>query len=389
MKGHIRERSRGHWAIVLDSRDATGKRKRKWHSFKGSKRQAQVECARLISEHRARGGYQQIERETVADFLRRWLAHMQSQLSPKSHERYTEIVNKNLIPALGSVALARLQPLQVSDAYAKALASGRRDGRGGLAPSTVLYLHRVLKHALSQAVRWRLLTHNPADAVDPPKRERSTMQVYDMAQTAELIEAVRETRLFVPVLLGALCGLRRGEIAALRWGRVDFTRAQIAIVESAEQTKAGIRYKEPKSGRTRSVALSGSVADELRAHRARQAEELLRLGVRATDDTFVYTREDGLPVQPRSITHAWQMLRKRLALPRLRFHGLRHTHATHLLASGVHPKIASERLGHSKIGITLDLYSHILPGMQADAAARVDDALREAVQKRAAKKGSK
>ena len=389
MKGHIRQRSPGHWAIVLDSRDAFGKRKRKWHSFKGNKREAQIECARLISEHQARGHFQQAGRETVAEFLGRWLAHMQSQLSPKSYERYSDIINKNLLPMLGSVVLTKLQPLQISDAYTTALAKGRRDGRGGLAPTTVVYLHRVLKHSLSQAVRWRLLTHNPADAVDPPKHERSTMHVYDMAQTAELIEAVRGTRLLVPVLLGALCGLRRGEIAALRWGCVDFARGQIAIVESAEQTKAGIRYKEPKSGRTRSVALSASIIDELRAHRARQAEELLRLGVRVTDETFVYTREDGLPIQPSSITHAWQMARKKFALPSLRFHGLRHTHATHLLASGVHPKIASERLGHSKVGITLDLYSHILPGMQADAVARVDDALRKAVQKLAATKGSK
>lgn len=306
---------------------------------------------------------------------------MQSRISPKSHERYSEVVNKNIGPLLGRIVLTKLQPLQISDAYAKALAGGRCDGRGGLAPATVVYMHRILKHALAQALRWRLLPNNPTDAVDPPKSERPTMHVYDMGQTAELIEAVRGTRLFVPVLLGALCGLRRGEIAALRWGHIDFARAQIAIVESAEQTKAGIRYKEPKSGRTRSVALSASVVEELRAHRTRQAEELLRLGVRAADQTFVCTREDGHSVQPSSITHAWQMARKKLALPPLRFHGLRHTHATHLLASGVHPKIASERLGHSKVGITLDLYSHILPGMQADAAARVDDALREAVQK--------
>ena len=204
-----------------------------------------------------------------------------------------------------------------------------------------------------------------------------------MAQTAELLETVRGTRLMVPVTLGVLAGLRRGEICALRWRNIDFAGAQLAVVESAEQTGEGVRYKEPKSGRTRTVALSTFVIEELRQHRLRQAEELLRLGIRQNDATFVYAREDGEPMQPRSLTHAWQQIIARTSLPRLRLHDLRHAHATHLLSSGVHVKVASERLGHSKVGITLDLYSHVLPGMQADAAGLVDDALRLELKKRA------
>jgi len=159
------------------------------------------------------------------------------------------------------------------------------------------------------------------------------------------------------------------------------TAAQIAIVESAEQTKAGVRYKEPKSGRARTVALSATVVDELRAYRARQVEELLRLGTRLTDATFVCAREDGLPLRPHTLTHDWDRKIANTFLPRLRFHDLRHAHATHMLSSGVHPKVASERLGHSKVGITLDLYSHVLPNMQAHAAAIVDGALRAALNK--------
>ena len=156
----------------------------------------------------------------------------------------------------------------------------------------------------------------------------------------------------------------------------------MTIAQSAEQTGAGVRYKEPKSGRGRTVALAPSVVEELRLHKLRQAEELLRIGVRQNGGTFVYTREDGEPMQPRSLTHGWTRMLARTKLPRVRFHDLRHAHATHLLSSGVHPKIASERLGHSKVGITLDLYSHVLPGMQADAAARVDEALQAAVRRR-------
>ena len=139
MKGHIRERSSGHWAIIIDLRDpSTGKRKRKWHSFRGAKREAQVECARLISEMKG-GTYLEPSKTTFAQFLERWLDHVKSQISPRSHERYCEIVRKNIIPALGGVFLNKLRPAQISGAYSKALASGRRDGKGGLAPTTVVY----------------------------------------------------------------------------------------------------------------------------------------------------------------------------------------------------------------------------------------------------------
>ncbi len=381
MKGHIRERSPGHWAIIIDLRDPeTGKRRRKWHSFQGPKREAQVECARLISEMNG-GTYLEPSKTTFGQFLEHWLDHVKSQISPRSHERYCEIVRKNIIPALGAVFLNKLRPAQISAAYSKALESGRRDGKGGLAPTTVVYMHRLIKQALGQAVRWELLARNPADAVDPPKAERGSLTTYDMAQTVKLLEELRGSRLRLPVLLGAMCGLRRGEIVALRWSHVDLAAGKMAVVESAEQTAGGVRYKPPKSGRGRTVALSAMVLTELRQHRLAQAEELLRLGVRASDATFVYTRQDGEPMQPRSLSQMWSTITT--TLPRIRFHDLRYAHATHLLAAGVHPKVASERLGHSRVGITLDLYSHVLPGMQEDAAARVDEAFQIALKKRA------
>jgi integrase len=134
----------------------------------------------------------------------------------------------------------------------------------------------------------------------------------------------------------------------LRWGRVDLAANQIAIVESAEQTKTGIRYKPPKSGKGRTLALSATVAEELRAWRIRQAQELLQMGVRQSDDTFVCALEDNSPLRPNTLTIQWGRSAVKLDLPRIRFHDLRHACATHMLALGVHPKVASERLGHSR-----------------------------------------
>jgi integrase len=157
-------------------------------------------------------------------------------------------------------------------------------------------------------------------------------------------------------------------------------------VQSTEQTKAGVRYKEPKSGQARTVVLSAALVRELRAHRASQAKNLLQLGIRLSADAFVVAQADGSPYDPDSISKEWRVRIIKSGLPRIRFHDLRHTHASHMLASGVHPKIASERLGHSRVGITLDLYSHVTEGLQDDAVALVDDAMAQALQKRALEK---
>ena len=382
MKGHIRERSPGHWAIVLDVVDPqTGKRRRKWHSLKGRKREAQVECARLIGEHKAGKVNLAPNKTTVAEFLARWLDHMRAHLSPKSHERYTELVDKNIVPLIGGTALAKLQPVIISQAYAKALKSGRRDGKGGLSPKTVLYMHRILRQALEQAVLWELLGRNPADKVEPPKVERRQMTALDTDAAAALVESARDTTLFIPVLLAVMCGIRRGEIAALRWRAVDLERGTLSIIASAEQTKDAVREKPPKNGKGRSVELSSLVVEELRRYRAKQAENLLRLGIRLTDDHHVVMRDDGQPLQPRSLTHAFQIFLEQHKMRRVRLHDLRHTHATLLLKGGVHPKIAQERLGHSSIAITLDLYSHVLPGMQREAAQLLDQNMRAALER--------
>src|SRR6516225_10009289 len=263
MRGHVRERGKGNWYAVIDARDPkTGKRKRKWHSLEAKgKREAQIECARLISSLEG-GTYLEPAKITIGQFLNRWLEDVKARVTAKTHERYSEIVRKNINPVLGAVGLTKLRSVQISDAYAKALSAGRRDGRGGLAPSTVRYMHVILKAAMQRAVRWQMLPHNPVDAVDPPKVERGAMNTYDLDQTADLIDATRGTRMTITVILAVLCGLRRGEIAALRWRTVNLDAAQLAVTESAERTGAGVRYKKPKSGKGRTVALSARVVNE-------------------------------------------------------------------------------------------------------------------------------
>jgi integrase len=255
MKGHLKERSPGHWAIILDQRDpATGERKRKWHSFEGTKRAAQAECARLITEIKS-GVYVQPSRITLAAFFDRWLTHIKPNVAPRTFERYQQIATKNIAPLLGAKLITTLRPIDISGAYAKALESGRCNGTGGLSPRTVNHMHRVLYSALDQAERWKLIARNPAALLekrDRPKIERKPVVTIDAPTTAAVLDAAREQRLFIPILLGALCGLRRGEITALRWKAIDLESGQLAVVASTEQLDTGpIREKESKSARLR------------------------------------------------------------------------------------------------------------------------------------------
>jgi integrase len=382
MSGHVRQRGKaGQWYAVIDV-FVDGQRKRRWHRLENckGKREAEKACERLIAQQ-GDGVYVDPSRITVAAFFERWIEHMGGQVSPRTLERYTELCRKNIAPLLGAFMLSKLQPADISQAYAKALASGRRDGSGGLSARTVTHMHRVLREALQQAVRWQMLARNPADAVKPPKVERKQMRVLDIDGAIGLLEAARGKSLFVPIMLAVRCGLRRGEVVALRWRNVDLDRGQISVVASVEQTDRGVREKETKSGKGRTVVLSATETEELRSHRRRQAEGLLALGVRLTDEHHVVAREDGQALQPRSLTHAFVKFAHRHGF-QIRLHDLRHSHATHMLAAGIHPKIAQERLGHSSVGITLDLYSHVLPGMQAEAVSKVDAALRDALDRR-------
>lgn len=378
MKGTIHKRSPGVFLIAIDhGRDAKGKRIRKWSTFKGTKREAQDECARLITELKT-GNYLEPAKTTVAQYLEHWLADVKTRVSRKTHERYNEICRNNIVPLLGLVRLSELKPIHISKAWAKALESGRVDG-GPLSPRTVHHMHVVFKSALEQAVDWEMLLRNPAAKVEPPKVAKKLITTYDMPEVGKLIGLLHEQRIYVPSFLSAMTGMRRGEVAAVRWKWVDLDAGRLTVVESVEQTNNAVAIKTPKNNRARVIALGPTIVAVLRSHRAAQAEELLKLGVRQSSDTLVCAHPDGSLMHPRWISKKWAKAIKESGLPRRGFHHLRHAHATQLLASGVHVKVASERLGHSTTGITMDLYQHVMPGMQEDAAAQIDAAYVKAI----------
>ena len=383
MKGHIKKRGRRSWAVKLDmGRDPiTGKRRTKWHTIRGTKRDAERERNRLLYEL-DEGLYVEPTPETVKAYLPRWLAHVGPNVRATTLQRYREIVEHHLIPAIGHHQLAKLKPIQVSDAWANALANGRRDGKGGLSAQTVKHLHRVLSQALKQAVRWQIIARNPCDAIDAPRPQRQEMTIVSDDEAARLLDAIAQTRMHLPVLLAVTTGMRRGEILGMRWRDVELDGAALSVSQTLEHTKDGLKFAPPKTARSRRrISLPALTFEALRRHKARQARELLALGVRKGDDGLVVCRRDGEPIRPRSITREFTRLVARADVPRVRFHDLRHTHISHLLLSCVHPKVASERAGHASVSITLDTYSHVLPGLQENAASRIDDLLRTALER--------
>jgi integrase len=375
--GHIRERSPGSFELrySLGTDPATGKRKIATTTVRGSMKVAAKELRRLLSAI-DNGDHVNPTRMTVRDWLAKWLLAVREEVAPGTHEFYAQIVERFLLPALGNLSIAKLGPAHIQECYSALAQGGRRDGKpGGLSPQTRRHIHRVLNAALSRAVEQQLVGKNPCDAfrkrlVRIERRELSVLTAY---QSTLLLDAIRSRRLYWPVLIALAAGARRGEILALRWRNVDLDARTIRIERSLEHTKDGLRFKTPKSGKSRAVVLPGLAIDELRRLKREQAEELLRIGVRLNGDTLICAKADGSAMLPRSLTHEFAKVSGKLqGVPRVRFHDLRHSHATQLLGAGIHPKVAQERLGHSSISVTMDLYSHASETMQAEAAERLD-----------------
>lgn len=380
--GHIRQRSPGSFEVryELPADPTTSKRRTRTVTVSGSRKDAEKELRRLLRSIDT-GEYVEPNSLTVEQYMEQWLGSVKGQVSPKTHERYAEIVEGFINPALGSHKLNKLMPIHIQNSYTRWESGGRRDGKeGGLSPRSRLHIHRILKSALKAAVQLQLLARNPADSVKPPKQSRKEMATLTAEQSARLLAEIKMTRMYLPTLLALTAGMRRGEILALKWKNVDLDKGLVRVVESLEQTKQQIRFKAPKNDKTRVITLPSYTVEELKRFKVQQAEELLKLGIAQNSDGLMCGRYDGDPLMPSSLTHQFaRFLKKMKGFPRVRFHDLRHTHATQLLLSGIHPKVAQERLGHSSVMVTLDIYSHVTDSMQNDAATKLDNVFRSAI----------
>ena len=365
-------RSGAGWQFVLDlGVDGTGKRRQLRRRGFGTKREAQAAMVETQSQV-LRGEVANPGRRTLADYAEQWLDAVQASLEPAAWTNYRTCLRLYVLPRLGHVRLSSITPLTLSSLYAELLRSGGRKGRP-LSPTSVRLVHAVLRKALNDAVLWGLLSSNPAMRASVPKRRRPTLTVWTPEQAAAFAAGVAGDRLEACWLVALSCGLRRGELAGLRWSDLDLERGLLRV-DSQRTTDSdyNIVTKEPKASSRRSVALAGRAVSALRRHRVRQAREQLAAGPVWRDTGLVFVAEDGRGLHPQRITDLFQECCADLGLPRIRLHDLRHTAATLALVAGVHPKVVQERLGHSTISMTLDTYSHVVVGMQQEAAVAVE-----------------
>jgi integrase len=369
MRGHIRERSPSRWAIVLDHHDPiTGKRRRRWHSFAGTKRQAQVRCAELVAELQS-GASVDPNKITVLEFLDRfdrdWAA---IHVTARSRDRYRFALD-HVRRHLGNRMLQKVHPADIAALYASLT-------REGPAPRTTRMVHTALHRALGQAKNWGILRNNPADIAKPPKEPSKETPMLQPSEAAGLLERLREQPLYLIASLALGTGMRRNELLGLRWQDVNIAAGRLTVEQSLEQTAThGIRVKAPKTrhGR-RTISLPAHLVTELRQRWREQQEQRLGMGLgKAPETAPVFATADGRYLSPNAITKAWPVAMAAIGMPAVTLHSLRHTHASMLMNAGLDILTISRRLGHSSPTITLNVYGHLIHGGD-DRAAQIMEA---------------
>ena len=369
MQGSIQKRtgkSGVRWSVVYDEPTPDGHRRQRRKTFK-TRRDAEAFLARTVSTIDA-GGYVRPSTETVGAYLTQWLDETAAAVKPCTVHTYAGVVARHLMPDLGAIPLARLSARDVQALYARLL------GRG-LSPSSVRLAHAVLHRALDRAVALRLVVTNATDAAKQPRAGRSTVRTLSADEGRAFLAASIADDLAAIWLLAMHTQMRQGELIALRWQDVDLVRGVVVVRQTRTRDATGKQaFGDPKSlhGR-RSITLGAETIAALRAHRTGQLERRLRLGPVWSDDDAVFDRGDGRPVAVRTLHTRFKRLLVEAGVPEIRFHDLRHTGATLMIASGVPAKVVSERLGHANISITLGLYAHVQEGMQRDAADRLEE----------------
>lgn len=378
-KGSVRQLKSGSWELRFDLPcEQSQRRVQKSVTVKAANKTDAEKKLRKILHQIDTDIYIDPGKMTLGEFLERWLKdYCIPNLRQTTIDGYKIIIEKHLIPGLGHVQLSKLRPIHIQEYYTQALKTGRADGKGEkLSPTTVLHHHRLLHRALETAIKWELLTRNICDAVEPPRTKRYKAKVYDEAVVARLMELSKETLLYIPIIITLATGLRRGEVLALRWSDFNPERKSITVDKALLNTSNGPEFNDTKTNESRRmVTLPETIVQELVAHRERQEKDKEAAEEFWQENDLICCREDGTKWHPGTFSDSFSRLIEKHELPHIRFHDLRHTHASLLLQHGIHPKVVSERLGHSRIGITMDIYSHVLPGMQDEVAKQLDEKL--------------
>ena len=349
------------WSFRIDAGTdpRTGKRKQIYRSGFSSKKEALEEMYKLQMEVMS-GTYNEPTKHLFQDFILNWLhGTYKHEVQSTSFEKAESTVKKHLIPYFQAIPLDKITTYDIDQLYAQKL-------QAGLANATVKIMHNILSKAFQKALKWGLIKKNPVVDTTPPSIKKKRKQIWSVEEAKTFLEVCEQEDYLIPFLLALFTGMRRGEILALRWKNVDLNKGVIHVEESLARTKAeGLFVKEVKTSHSkRDVFLSPSLREALATYKLQQEEYPMNL---------VFPSKNGTYLEPRNLLRKYKVLIKKAKVPYIPFHNLRHTHATILMRMGENPKVVSERLGHARVGITLDIYSHTNEEMQKKTAERFDD----------------
>ena len=366
MAGQLIKRGDNVWLVrVFLGRDENGKRLFHNHTVHGTKKDAQRYLTGVLQQRDA-GTWIPPQALALDAFLDEWLATVVAhRVRPRTYDSYAGLLKRHVRPVLGTRRLQDLRPGDLQALYASLLTQN-------LSARTVRYVHTVLANALKQAVRWQLLSHSPAEAVELPHQAHREMQALSPDEAKSFLESAKPDPWYVLFLAAIVTGMRPGELLGLQWKDIDWSKGTAvvrrALVRRDDQSWS---FEEPKTARSRrTIPLTASLIKALQTQHAEQAAARLAAGPKYANHDLVFANLHGEPLVERNVVrHHFKPILVRAGLPAsLRLYDLRHTCATLLLAQGENPKIVSERLGHASITLTLDTYSHVLPTMQEAAA---------------------
>lgn len=385
MRGHIHKRQwkgRGGkqqtlWYVVVDVGQAEdGKRQQKWHGGFKTRRDAESALAELV-QSLEKQTYIAPQRVTLADFVRtEWLPTMQTQVKISTWDSYRRNLQNHVLPALGGVQLQQLTTGHLNSLYRSLIGQGRRNGAGGLSPKTVRNIHGTMSKLLTDAADRGLVSRNIATSARPPKPRKTgpkEIRFWTPADLSEFLTVVHDDRLYALWHLAAMTGMRRGELLGLRWEDIDEKTKRISVRQTVLSVAYMVTVSTPKSHTARVIDIDAGSIEVLRQHRRSQEGERAAAGTDYAENDRIFRKADGTAIHPDVMRTMFDYRVKRSGVRRIRFHDLRHTHATIGLRAGVPVKVMSERLGHSTAAFTLQQYAHVIPGMQAEAAEAIAD----------------
>jgi integrase len=368
-EGSIYLRKDGRWAASI----SLGGRKRK--TIYGKTRKEVQEQLKAALHEQQQGKLVTGPRQIVKQFLTYWLEDVQKpSVRLRTYQRYEMQLRRHILPAIGNMQLSKLAPQHIQAFYAQML-------QNGLAPQTVRLLHAMPHKAFDYAVSIGLLARNVCDVVSLPRLEKYEARSLTLEQVQQLLSAAKGHRVEALWVLVLVTGMRRGELLGLKWSDINLGTGVISVQRSQVNVKGGIIESKPKSSKGyRSILLPSFAVDALRVHKERQIALQQRVTI-WKDGDYVFCTSHGTPFAAANLRTMFKSLLQSAGLPDIRFHDLRHSVATLLLSIGTHPKVVQELLGHGQISLTMDTYSHVMPTLQRETMARLDDLLGNRVRK--------